>query len=66
MNEENFDKALELAKRWPADKSIPAKLQQLYVESEEDPAVGMFFESLYAAAEGPGDLDLIAAVNSGE
>ncbi|QNJ25938.1 hypothetical protein SynSYN20_01611 [Synechococcus sp. SYN20] len=57
--ESNFDKAQKLAMRWPKDKTIPAKLVKLYKAENGDPMVGLFFEALYAAANGPEDLELI-------
>lgn len=56
----NFDKALQITQKWPADKTVPAELRELYVATGEDPMVGMFVEALYAAAGDPGDLELIA------
>jgi hypothetical protein len=56
----NFDRAQELAMAWPEDKTIPERLAQLLTETDGDPSVAMFFEALYAAAEGADDLELIA------
>jgi len=54
-----FEKAGALLKLWPTDKSIPAQLAEMYVESDGHPSVGIFFEALWAAAEGEEDLLLV-------
>lgn len=57
----NFDKAQQIVMAWPGDKEAPAKLAAMLNETGGDPTVAMFFEALYAAAQGEDDLELIAS-----
>lgn len=56
----NFDRAQAIVMDWPEDKTVPARLAALLEETGGDPMVGMFYEALYAAADGADDLEIIA------
>ena len=57
---QEYRTAAGLIQLWPEDKTVPMQLADLYNQSEGNPAVGMFFEALVAAAEGD-DLELVWA-----
>lgn len=55
------DRGIELVGAWPADKTIPRKLAEGIKKTSGDDRrkLRSLIEALYAAAEGPADLELI-------
>jgi len=56
------EQAVELVARWPMDRSVPKKLKTAHDQARglQRTQIGSLVEALYAAANGPNDLDLIA------
>jgi len=55
------DRGIELVGNWPADRTVPRKLAEGIKKTSGDDRAKLksLLEALYAAAEGPADLELI-------